>query len=132
MKMNKKGFTLIELLAVIVILAIIALIATPIILGIINDARKSAKVRSAELVESGVEYAITTYAYKNNGNLAKTVADIKPHFDVKNYTMDNTGKISDSKGAEFCSLTVDGDDFKLTCSGVEGYETGKVVASKGE
>ena len=35
--MNKKGFTLIELLAVIVILAIIALIATPIILGIIND-----------------------------------------------------------------------------------------------
>ena len=35
----KKGFTLIELLAVIVILAIIALIATPIILGIIDDAR---------------------------------------------------------------------------------------------
>ena len=36
--MNKKGgFTLIELLAVIVILAIIALIATPIVLNIIND-----------------------------------------------------------------------------------------------
>ena len=33
--MKEKGFTLIELLAVIVILAIIALIATPIILGII-------------------------------------------------------------------------------------------------
>ena len=40
--MNKKGFTLIELLAVIVILAIIALIATPIILSMINNARKSA------------------------------------------------------------------------------------------
>ena len=39
---NKKGFTLIELLAVIVILAIIALIATPIILGVINDAKKNA------------------------------------------------------------------------------------------
>ena len=39
--MKKKGFTLIELLAVIVILAIIALIATPIILGIIDDTRKS-------------------------------------------------------------------------------------------
>ena len=46
--MKNKGFTLIELLAVIVILAIIALIATPIILGIINDARESAKKRSAE------------------------------------------------------------------------------------
>ena len=31
----KRGFTLIELLAVIVILAIVALIANPIILGII-------------------------------------------------------------------------------------------------
>ncbi len=38
----KKGFTLIELLAVIVILAIIALIATPTILGVVEDARKGA------------------------------------------------------------------------------------------
>ena len=44
--MKKRGFTLIELLAVIVILAIIALIATPIILGVVEDARKSA-ARSA-------------------------------------------------------------------------------------
>ena len=45
---NKKGFTLIELLAVIVILAIIALIAVPIVLNMINSARKSA-ARSAAL-----------------------------------------------------------------------------------
>ena len=38
----KKGFTLIELLAVIVILAIIALIATPTILGVVETARKGA------------------------------------------------------------------------------------------
>ena len=36
---KKKGFTLIELLAVIVILGLIALIATPIILNIINKYR---------------------------------------------------------------------------------------------
>lgn len=41
MKVNKKGFTLIELLAVIVILAVIALIATPVITGIIADSKKS-------------------------------------------------------------------------------------------
>ena len=35
--MKKRGFTLIELLAVIVILSIIALIATPIILNVISD-----------------------------------------------------------------------------------------------
>ena len=43
----KKGFTLIELLAVIVILAIIALIATPMILGVIETARKGAAKTSA-------------------------------------------------------------------------------------
>ena len=40
--MKRKGFTLIELLAVIVILAIIALIATPMILGVIDSAKKGA------------------------------------------------------------------------------------------
>ena len=39
---NKKGFTLIELLAIIVILAIIAVITTPIILNIIENAKKGA------------------------------------------------------------------------------------------
>ena len=46
MKSNK-GFTLIELLAVIVILAIIALIATPTILGVIETARKGSAESSA-------------------------------------------------------------------------------------
>ncbi len=45
--MKKKGFTLIELLAVIVILAVIALIATPIILSILTKVRKSAFQDSA-------------------------------------------------------------------------------------
>ena len=66
--MKNKGFTLIELLAVIVILAIIALIATPIILGIINDARTNAKKRSAELVYTGVEYAYTSVLFKQTSN----------------------------------------------------------------
>ena len=39
---NKRGFTLIELLAVIVILAIIALIAAPIVLNTIEKSRKNA------------------------------------------------------------------------------------------
>ena len=57
----KKGFTLIELLAVIVILAIIALIATPIILGIINDAREKANERSVELYASAIRNGIAAY-----------------------------------------------------------------------
>ena len=42
--MKRKGFTLIELLAVIVILAIIALIATPTILGVIEKAGQVANI----------------------------------------------------------------------------------------
>ena len=40
--MKNKGFTMIELLAVIVILAIIALIATPVVIKTINNAREKA------------------------------------------------------------------------------------------
>ena len=61
----KKGFTLIELLAVIVILAIIALIATPIILGIINDARKESQERSIELYAAAAKNAIAKHQLNN-------------------------------------------------------------------
>jgi len=54
----RKGFTLIELLAVIVILAIIALIATPIILGIIEDARVGSIEASANGYIDAVEYQL--------------------------------------------------------------------------
>ena len=56
--MNKKGFTLIELLAVIVILAIIALIATPVIMNAISTAKEKAYYRQVEMVESAAELYI--------------------------------------------------------------------------
>ena len=56
----KKGFTLIELLAVIVILAIIALIATPIILNIVEDSKKSAATESARLYVDGLQNRIAS------------------------------------------------------------------------
>ncbi len=52
--MKNKGFTLIELLAVIVIMAIIMLIATPLIVNVINDAKKGAFKNAAYgLVKAG-------------------------------------------------------------------------------
>lgn len=70
--MNKKGFTLIELLAVIVILAIIALIATPVILGIITDAKEESNQRSIELYADSIKNTVVKYQMKNNESLTGT------------------------------------------------------------
>ena len=63
----KKGFTLIELLAVIVILAIIALIATPLVLKYIEKSRSESKVDSVYSFVRNLEAEIANYAIKNNG-----------------------------------------------------------------
>lgn len=57
--LNKKGFTLIELLAVIVILAILMLLATPSVLKIMNNAQKSAFETEAATILSAAK---TQYA----------------------------------------------------------------------
>ena len=79
---KKNAFTLIELLAVIVILAIIALIATPIILGIVEDAKKDAFVRSVELVVSTTDIDVMSkltdngYEYELiDGKIVDTVTE---------------------------------------------------------
>jgi len=56
--MKKKGFTLIELLAVIVILAIIALISVPIILGVIDKAKRGAFKDSVLSAYNALEYKL--------------------------------------------------------------------------
>ena len=63
---NKKGFTLIELLAVIVVLAIIALIATPIVMNTIKNAKKGAAERTADNYIKQVETAVAEAKLGNN------------------------------------------------------------------
>ena len=64
---NKKGFTLIELLAVIVVLAIIALIATPIVMNTIKKSQKGVAERSADNYREAVENIVATE--RLNGNI---------------------------------------------------------------
>ena len=65
MKTNSKGFTLIELLAVIVILAVIALIATPLIMGVIDDARKGSAKNGAYGYVKAFENTVATEMIKD-------------------------------------------------------------------
>ncbi|QUL58466.1 prepilin-type N-terminal cleavage/methylation domain-containing protein [Paenibacillus tritici] len=57
---SQKGFTLIELLAVIVILGIIAVIAIPMISGILNKSRNDADVATANQIYNAARLYITS------------------------------------------------------------------------
>ena len=133
--MKNKGFTLIELLAVIVILAIIALIATPIILGIINDAREQAKRRSAELVYTGVEYAYTTSLYKGADGVTitdPTLETISKNINIENVKESNydNNKITIKTDDDVtCEVTGDNTQgFTVKCG--DGTTTDKYLKDK--
>lgn len=68
----KKGFTLIELLGIIVILAIIALITTPIILNVIKSSREKAFVDTGYSIVKSAQNYQTRNSGKTN-DLAFTV-----------------------------------------------------------
>ena len=106
----KRGFTLIELLAVIVILAIIALIATPIILGIIKDARNQANQRSVELYSDAIKQAVARYNLNNQKQLVGT-------FEIENDGKSITNGLTD--------VTIDYSGSKLGGT-VSVYEDGTV------
>lgn len=74
----KKGFTLIELLAVIIILAIIALIATPTVLNVVDNAKESSRQSSVNGYADATKIAIQNYQSTHNGSypiVNKTWAD---------------------------------------------------------
>ena len=95
MKKNK-GFTLVELLAVIVILAVIALIATPQILKLINDSREN----SAEDSMYGYIKAVEQ-AYVKEGINSET------DYSATEYKTLSKSAVSTGEGADAKALTID-------------------------
>ena len=63
--MKNKGFTLIELLGVIIILALVAVITTPVITGIIEDSKKETVKRSVENIISAAQIYIANEELAN-------------------------------------------------------------------
>jgi len=75
----KKGFTLIELLAVIVVLAILALVVTPIVLNIVENAQKGSDERSLEQYAKVLQ---TTYYEEKMKDPTLTLASFVSNVDT--------------------------------------------------
>jgi prepilin-type N-terminal cleavage/methylation domain-containing protein len=81
--MKKKGFTLIELLAVIVILAVIAIIVTPMIASTVNSAKSSSlKASASGIIDAAEQYCsrkmvsdstFTAHSYQINESVANEI-----------------------------------------------------------
>ena len=138
---SKNGFTLIELLAVIVILAVIALIATPIILNLIEKARLGAAESSAYAYIEAAEKAVVVHMMSNPndkvgtsctvagltltcqkageeaGNLPAFTLDVKGEVpSAGTLTLDSKGTITGATGLTIGSYTVTYADSKATAT----------------
>jgi type IV pilus assembly protein PilA len=138
MKNNKKGFTLVELLAVIVILAIIALIATPIILNVIDDAKTNAaknsaygyidaleKVNAQDMLSSeSINVLSGVYTISNDGTLTHGEKAVTVKFKGTKPT-GGTLTYADGKLSSGSSIIVDDKTFTSDADGKLTLSTGK-------
>ena len=119
MRKKKMGFTLIELIAVLVIMAIIALIVTPLVLNIIRKARISADKRSVDAYGRSIEYAIATYLL-DTGNFPTSISDLTIEYSGDEVVCTTT-QINTDSSIYLAGCTVGG-------RSVENYTYGKEEA----
>lgn len=129
MKRIKRGFTLIELLVVILILAILAAMIVPRVMGRASDAKRvKARTDVTELKKSLTHYHLDNDAYPSTedglGALRTQPSDAKNWRGP--YTEDDIPL--DPWGNEYIyeSPGPNGDDsFQITCLGADGKEGGE-------
>ena len=139
MKQNKKGFTLIELLAVIVILAIIALIATPIILNMINKARLNAAKSSTLGFIDAIEYNNGFAAVESETTTGSSTAEYTAITGTNVDVTEITGLKLKGKKPTAGTVTIDADGKVESAAGLvfDGYtctytgSTSTVTCEKG-
>ena len=119
-KITPLAFTLIELLGVIIILAIIALISTPIIINIINETQESSDMITAELiVDSAHNYYAESLLDESKKENIGTGKDIYNELVIMNKPEVGNVYVSEIEivGVSECDLGYMGpDDIKPTIS----------------
>ena len=115
-KNKRNAFTLIELVAVLVIMAIIALIVTPLVMSIIRKARISADKRSVDAYGRSIELAIAGYLM-DTGSFPTSIEQLTIEYSGEEVVCSTTNLNADSS-IYLAGCTVGG-------RSVEGYTYGK-------
>ena len=132
-KRNSKAFTLIELIGVLVIMAIIALIATPLVMNIIRKARVAADKRSIDAYGRSIELAIAGYLL-DNGYFPTDVSQLTIEYSGNEVVCSTTQLNSDSSvylaGCTVAGRDVDyayGTDLTPPAPTYTAYSVGDIV-----
>ena len=105
---KKKGFTIIELVAVLVIMAIIALIVTPLVMSIIRKARAAADRRSVDAYGRSIEIALAGYLL-DNGEFTNDLSELEIEYSGGEVSCTTT-EIKDDYSVYLTGCKVDGRD----------------------
>ena len=128
--MKKKAFTLIELISVLVILAILALIVTPLVMNIIKKAKFAANKRSIDAYGRSIELAIAAYLM-DEGRFPTSIDELTIEYKGANVVCE-TKKINSDSSVYLTGCTVGGKSVDYSYGEdkdktYESYEIGDVV-----
>ena len=127
MKKNKnKGFTLIELIAVLVILAVIALIVTPLVLNIVRKAKDSANKRSIDAYGKSIDLAVAAYLMEK-GDFPTSVDQLTIEYSGKEVIC-GVAKLNDDSSVYLSKCSVGGVEVKDSSTEDGWYHYGKSSA----
>lgn len=96
MKQNKKGFTLVELIVVMAIIAVLAAILVPTMLGFMNNAKYTQANANAKTIYTAVNSVVADYCT-----------------DHAALTVNGTGTLTAADIAANNNISIGGKDFKL-------------------
>ena len=133
-KLRKRGFTLIELIAVLVIMAILALIVTPLVMNIIRKAKLAADKRSIDAYGRSIELAIAGYLL-DNGKFPTDVSQLTIEYSGNKVECSTTQLNSDSSvyltGCTVGGRTVDYEYGTDNSPSYRAYSVGDEITYKG-
>ena len=134
MTKKKNGFTIIELIAVLVIMAILALIVTPLVMNIVRKARIAADKRSIDAYGRSIELAITGYLL-DNGKFPTSVGELTIEYSGNKVECSTTQLKPDSSvyltGCTVAGRTVDYTYGKIETITYKLYELGDEITYNG-